>query len=174
MGQTNQSVDRKHGKKAASSRQKARALLHDGAWRSLLLYWVGGSCRGETTGLAGSGRWKGKGWKGKCEFPNTAALVHTLAIIELRQTVFWPHPFFPTKKVLSIKNLYGKPGLFWSTDLLLPKKGVLKQQSRVVCCELLGGLAAIKSDHPSSRRVAHVSEVLDSPKTKAPCSWKVP
>lgn len=76
--------------------------------------------RGETTRLAGSGRWKR-------EFPNTEALVRTLCMIEVRQTVFWPHS---------------------------------KQWSRVVYGELLGGLVAIKSDHPSSWCVADVSKTL--------------
>lgn len=120
--QISRSTESTGRRQPAAGRKRGRCCMtvHE---RSLLLYWVGGSCRGETTGLAGSGRWKGKGWKGKCEFLNTTALVHTLAIIELRQTVFWPHPFFLQKKCCRSKNLYGKPGLFWSTDLLLPKKG---------------------------------------------------
>lgn len=84
MDQTNQSVDKKkkHGKKqAASSRQKA--LVHDDACKVSSTLMVG-SCRGERLGLQGAAGGKGK-VGGKCEFPNTAALVHTP---EPRKTVF--------------------------------------------------------------------------------------
>lgn len=172
MGQISPSTESTGRRQPAAGRKWGRCCMtvHEGlcyfnGWVAVVV--------GRRLGLQGAAGGKGKVGKGNANSQTQQPLSIHLLDNSLGKRFSDPTRF-SYKKVLSIKDLYRKPGLFWSTELLLPKKGAIKQQSRVVCCESLGGLAVIKSDHPSSRRVAHVSEVLDSPKTKAPCSWKVP